>query len=50
MQKKLHPKIAEISLPNWFRIKSKFFLKITMREIQKAPQAKIFLKRTIFTP
>ena len=33
----------------WFRKNSKLFLQITMGEMKKAPQAKIFVTGTIFT-
>ena len=43
-KKKLHAKNAENSSP------TRGFLQITMGEIKKAPQAKIFVIGTIFTP
>ena len=56
--KKLHPKIAENSSPHrgggrfdlGFEKNSKLFLQITIGEMKKAPQAKIFVIGTIFAP
>ena len=50
-EKKLHQKNAENSSPPpRFRKSSKLFLQITIGEMKKAPQAKIFVIGTIFTP